>query len=383
MAAWLLPYRLNVYWISVADTALLFALLAIGMGLVMGIAGQVNLAQIAFFGVGAYVTAILTTHAGYGFWAAALLAPGGRGGGGLVVGTPALRIQSHYLGIVTLGLAVAFLDWITNAPVTGGDSGISGIPTPPLPGVDLSSQYLYYYLELLVLALGLASGCSWCARRWGGGCGRCGTTRWRPAPRAPRSRLLRMIAFVLASVYGGAAGVLYAGLIHYIAPETFSIADMFLLLAMVIIGGRQSLAGCVTGAIALTVGPAGADQPGGVRAARLRAGRRPGRGVRADRAGRDPGPGGGLGRRRRRGRPAARWSRSGRFRWLARWRRGASSWKCPPWPSGSGASRGGRRLVRRPRRRDPRHRRAERVGQDHAVQRDQRALPAVRRADRA
>jgi branched-chain amino acid transport system permease protein len=65
--------------------------------------------------------------------------------------------------------------------------------------------------------------------------------------------VLRMIAFVLASVYGGAAGVLYAGLIHYVAPETFSIANMFLLLAMVIIGGRQSLAGCVTGAVGLTI----------------------------------------------------------------------------------------------------------------------------------
>src|SRR5215469_3759887 len=62
-----------------------------------------------------------------------------------------------------------------------------------------------------------------------------------------------MIAFVLASLYGGAAGVLYAGLVNYIAPETFSIADMFLLLAMVIIGGRQSLAGCVIGALGLTV----------------------------------------------------------------------------------------------------------------------------------
>jgi branched-chain amino acid transport system permease protein len=65
--------------------------------------------------------------------------------------------------------------------------------------------------------------------------------------------VLRMIAFVLASVYGGAAGVLYAGLIHYVAPETFSIANMFLLLAMVIIGGRQSLAGCVAGAVGLTI----------------------------------------------------------------------------------------------------------------------------------
>ena len=151
--AWLLPYQLNVYWISVADTAILFALLAVGMGLVMGIAGQVNLAQIAFFGVGAYTTAILTTHDGYGFWTAAVLAVIATALTGIVVGTPALRVQSHYLGIVTLGLAVAFIDWITNAPVTNGDSGISGIPAPPLFGIDLSSQYLYYYLELVVLVL--------------------------------------------------------------------------------------------------------------------------------------------------------------------------------------------------------------------------------------
>ncbi|GAB3932040.1 hypothetical protein GCM10027614_00470 [Micromonospora vulcania] len=64
---------------------------------------------------------------------------------------------------------------------------------------------------------------------------------------------LRMTAFLLASVYGGVAGVLYSGLIGYVAPETFSIANMFLLLAMVIIGGRQSLVGCVVGAIALAL----------------------------------------------------------------------------------------------------------------------------------
>ncbi len=253
VAAWLLPYRLNIYWISVADTAILFALLAVGMGLVMGIAGQVNLAQIAFFGVGAYATAILTTRDGFGFWTAGALAMLAAVIAGLVVGLPALRIQSHYLGIVTLGLAVAFIDWITNAPITGGDSGISGIPTPPLFGIDLASQYLYYYLELIVFAGGLAFGLfivrTPLGRRM---------RAMRDDPLAASAvgveiRMLRMAAFVLASVYGGAAGVLYAGLVHYIAPETFSIADMFLLLAMVIIGGRQSLAGCVIGAIGLTV----------------------------------------------------------------------------------------------------------------------------------
>jgi branched-chain amino acid transport system permease protein len=250
---WLLPYQLNVYWISVADTALLFALLAIGMGLVMGIAGQVNLAQIAFFGTGAYVTAILTTRSGYGFWAAGLLALLATVLAGLVVGTPALRIQSHYLGIVTLGLAVAFVDLITNAPVTGGDSGISGIPAPPLFGIDLTSQYLYYYLELFVLAVGLAFGLFVVRTPLGRRMRAMRDDALAASASGAEIGVLRMIAFVLASVYGGAAGVLYAGLIHYVAPETFSIASMFLLLAMVIIGGRQSLAGCVAGAVGLTI----------------------------------------------------------------------------------------------------------------------------------
>jgi len=251
--AWLLPYQLNVYWISVTDTAILFALLAVGMGLVMGIAGQVNLAQIAFFGVGAYATAILTTRDGYGFWTAAVLAVIATGLTGVAVGTPALRIQSHYLGIVTLGLAVAFVDWITNAPITNGDSGISGIPTPPLFGIDLSSQYLYYYLELVVLVLGLAFGLFIVHTPLGRRMRAMRDDPLAASAAGSEIRLLRMIAFVLASAYGGVAGVLYAGMIGYVAPETFSIADMFLLLAMVIIGGRRSLAGCVIGAVVLTV----------------------------------------------------------------------------------------------------------------------------------
>ncbi len=253
VTAWLLPYQLNVYWISVADIAILFALLAVGMGLVMGIAGQVNLAQIAFYGVGAYTTAILTTRDGYGFWTAAALAMLATALTGIVVGLPALRVQSHYLGIVTLGLAVAFIDWITNAPVTNGDSGISGIPTPPLPGIDLSSQYLYYYLELIVLAGGLAFGLFVVHTPLGRRMRAMRDDPLAAGAAGTEIRQLRLIAFVLASVYGGAAGVLYAGMIGYIAPESFSIADMFLLLAMVIIGGRQSLAGCVIGAVVLTV----------------------------------------------------------------------------------------------------------------------------------
>jgi branched-chain amino acid transport system permease protein len=251
--AYLLPYTLGSYAIHVVDVAIIFALLAIGLGLVMGIAGQVNLAQVAFFGVGAYATALFTTQAGLGFWTAAVLALLASAGAGLVVGLPALRVQSHYLGIVTLGLALAFLNWITNTTLAGGADGISAIPVPPLFGIDLSDEYLYYYLEIVAFAVAMGFGLFVVAtplgRRF---------TAMRDDPLAAGAvgaeiPYLRMIAFGLASLYGGLAGVLYAGLIRYVAPETFSVSNMFLLLAMVIVGGRQSLWGCVVGALGLSL----------------------------------------------------------------------------------------------------------------------------------
>jgi branched-chain amino acid transport system permease protein len=253
VAAWLLPYRLNLYAVHVVDVAIVFALLAIGLGLALGIAGQINLAQVAFFGVGAYATAMLTTRAGMGFWPAAVIAILAASLTGLLVGLPALRVQSHYLGIVTLGLALAFINWITNAAVAGGAEGISAIPVPPLFGIDLSSEYLYYYLELIAFAVALAFGLFVVRTPLGR---RMRAMRDDPLAAAAVGAeipLLRMTAFVLASLYGGLAGILYAGLIRYVAPETFSIANMFLLLAMVIIGGRRSLVGCLVGALGLSL----------------------------------------------------------------------------------------------------------------------------------
>jgi branched-chain amino acid transport system permease protein len=246
-----LPYTLGAYAMHVVDVAVVFALLALGLGLVMGIAGQINLAQVAFFGVGAYATALLTTRAGFGFWAAAVLAVLITLAAGLLVGLPALRVQSHYLGIVTLGLALAFLNWVVNTPMAGGADGISAIPVPPLGGVDLADEYLYYYLEVAVFALALAFGLFVVRTPLGRRLRAMRDDALAAGAVGAEIPYLRMTAFLLASAFGGVAGVLYAGLIRYVAPETFSIANMFLLLAMVIVGGRQSLWGCVIGAIGL------------------------------------------------------------------------------------------------------------------------------------
>ncbi|MFC8963701.1 ATP-binding cassette domain-containing protein [Streptomyces sp. NPDC057094] len=251
--AYALPYGLNSYSIHVVDIAVIFALLAVGMGLVMGVAGQINLAQVAFFGVGAYTTAILTTHSGYGFWTAAIVGIGTTMLVGLLVGLPALRMQSHYLGIVTLGLALGFVNWITNAEITGGADGISGIPVPPLFGIDLADEYMYYYLEIVVFALALAFGTFVVRTRLGRRLRAMRDDSLAAGAMGAEIPLLRMTAFLLASAYGGVAGILYAGLIRYVAPETFSLSNMFLLLAMVIIGGRRSLIGCVVGAVGLVL----------------------------------------------------------------------------------------------------------------------------------
>ncbi|MCG5212864.1 branched-chain amino acid ABC transporter ATP-binding protein/permease [Streptosporangium sp. KLBMP 9127] len=253
IAAWLLPYGLDPYAIHVVDVAIIFALLGIGLGLVMGVAGQINLAQVAFFGIGAYTCAILTTRAGLGFWVAAALAVLAAVAIGLVVSIPALRVQSHYLGIVTLGLALAFINWTTNAALAGKSEGISDLPVPPLFGVDLSSEYLFYYVEIVVFAIALAFALFVVRSPLGRRMRAMRDDSLAAGALGAEIPLLRITAFVLSGLYGGVAGVLYAGLIRYIAPETFSIANMFLLLAMVIIGGRQSIVGCVIGAVALSL----------------------------------------------------------------------------------------------------------------------------------
>ena len=142
------PYGVTYYGIHIANLVLIFVMLAVGLSLVLGYAGQVNLAQAAFFGMGAYASAVLTVKVGLGYWAAFPLSIIAAGLLGLVVGLPSLRVQSHYLGIVTLGLAVAFSSILVNASFTGQAVGLPGLPVPPLGSVDLSDEYNYYYLLL-------------------------------------------------------------------------------------------------------------------------------------------------------------------------------------------------------------------------------------------
>jgi branched-chain amino acid transport system permease protein len=248
-----LPYLVNGYLMYVIDIAVIFMLLALGLCLSLGIAGQINLGQVAFFGVGAYASAIFTTKLGWNFWPAAVLAVVVAVLAGLLISIPALRVQSHYLGIVTLGLALAFTALVGNLSIAGQAEGLLGLPVPPLGGVDLSSHYLYYYLELVALLLFAPFAYFVVFTRFGRRLRAMRDDNLAAASTGVEVPLARMASFALAGFFGGIAGVLYAGLVRYVSPPSFNIDTMFLLLAMVIIGGRFSLTGTLIGVIALTV----------------------------------------------------------------------------------------------------------------------------------
>jgi len=230
----------------------LYALNAIGYQFTFGHAGALSLAQGAFFGLGAYVTAILGARLGWEFAAtfpaaiasAALLAA--------LVATPVLRLASHYFALATL--AIAQMLWLaaTNwEDLTGGANGLPGVPPVALGGAVLPSGLPFAVLVWAIVGLGALV--AWRALRglWGHAFA---LARHNPLAAAASGLdvgALRATAFVLSATYGGAAGALQAHAVGVVSPDVLGFAIMVLTLAIVVVGGRTSLAGAVLAAIVL------------------------------------------------------------------------------------------------------------------------------------
>src|SRR6185437_15616107 len=198
-------------------------------------------------------SAVLTVKVGLGYWVAFPLSIVATGLLGMLVALPSLRVQSHYLGIVTLGLAIAFSAVLVNASFTGQAIGLPGLPVPQLFGIDLQNEYNFYYLLLaaavVLLALALLMMRTELGRRFQA----MRDDSLAAAHIGIEVPVYRLMSFVIAACYAGVAGALYAGLIQYVSPDTFSLGIMFLLLAMVIVGGRDNLYGAALGAVVLIV----------------------------------------------------------------------------------------------------------------------------------
>ena len=243
------------YIIQLLNIAILNAIVVLGLNFVTGWAGQINFGQAAFYGLGAYTTAI-ATKAGLPWIAAPFLSVIVVVVASLMLGLPTMRLRTYYLAMTTIGFGeIVRLMIVHWEPVTGGTSGLRAIPDISLFGFGPQGQMQHYYL--LIATLGLAILIA--SRIRHSALGRAMIATRDSEIAAEQSGVdttcTKLLAFMIGAVYAGLAGCLYASSIRFISPDSFSGIQAILLMTMLIVGGMGSIAGCVVGAVALTILP--------------------------------------------------------------------------------------------------------------------------------
>ncbi len=243
------------YALHLAILAGIYIILTVSINLIIGYAGQVSLGHAAFYGIGAYASALVSLHWHLPWPAAALAALLAAGLCGLALGLPTLRLKEDYLAIVTLGFGVIVDLVFLNLDITGGPDGLPAIPQPSFLG--LSFRAPWHFLILVVVMVALVLGATY----------RLVDSYHGRALRAIRDHEItaqvmgintpayKIIIFTLAAGLAGLAGSLYAHYITFINPETFGLHTSILILTMVVLGGMGSIAGSVLGAVILTILP--------------------------------------------------------------------------------------------------------------------------------
>ncbi len=268
----------NRYYVDVATTWMIYIMLGWGLNIVVGLAGLLDLGYVAFYAVGAYSYALLSTTFGWSFWICLPLAGVFAAFFGVILGFPVLRLRGDYLAIVTLGfgeiIRIILLNWYQ---VTNGPDGVSGIERPSFFGlefsrnaaegattfheffgIDYSSTHRVIFLFYLILALAVLTNLF--------------TQRIRKLPVGRAWEALRedeiacrslginptnvkLSAFALGAMFGGFAGSFFATRQGFISPESFTFIESAVILAIVVLGGMGSQIGVVIAAFFLVVLP--------------------------------------------------------------------------------------------------------------------------------
>ena len=253
------PGLFSAYQVTILTTALLYVILGLGLHIVVGLAGLLDLGYVAFYAVGAYTYGLLHLHFGLGFWT--VLPIGGLLGGlfGILLGFPVLRLRGDYLAIVTLGFGEIIRLILENwTDFSQGPSGIANIGRPSLFGIELSLEASIVYLYYLMLALVAVTifvvnrlqhsriGRAWSALREDEiACQVMGIDKTR----------VKLAAFALGATWAGLAGVCFAAKTTFINPASFTFLESAIILCIVVLGGRGSIVGVVIGALLLVLLP--------------------------------------------------------------------------------------------------------------------------------
>jgi branched-chain amino acid transport system permease protein len=261
----LLPFALaqvGTTWVRITNFALLYVMLALGLNIVVGFAGLLDLGYIAFYAVGAYVYALLASpqlglH--LPFWVILPIGALVAAFFGLILGAPTLKLRGDYLAIVTLGFGEIIRIFLNNLSrpvnITNGPQGIAGIDPFVLGGFRFDSPIKYYYL-LLAITLGIILvnlrlqnsriGRAWEAIR-----------EDEIAARAMGidTRNLKLLAFAMGASFGGVAGGMFSAIQAFISPESFVLVESIMVVSMVVLGGMGNIWGVILGALLLSFVP--------------------------------------------------------------------------------------------------------------------------------
>ena len=263
----------NAYWIRVFASIGVFAVAAIGLNVVVGLAGLLDLGYVAFFGVGAYVgalfsgAALTTVNIHLPFMVVVILGGCIAAVFGLVIGTPTLRLRGDYLAIVTLGFGEIFRITANNWDgLTRGPNGISGIPDLAAGGFDFGESHEvfgitlpgfanYYFVELVLVAAAILVftrlndsriGRAWVAIR---------EDELAAAASGIDTIRLKLLAFAIGAFLAGAAGTVNAHVTTQVSPDSYTFLESILLVAAVVLGGMGTVPGALLGSTALFVIP--------------------------------------------------------------------------------------------------------------------------------
>ena len=273
-------------WVRIADTSLLYVMLALGLNIVVGYAGLLDLGYVAFFAVGAYMYALLASPqlidafpalaamfpAGLHspLWLIVPLGAGLAGLFGILLGAPTLRLRGDYLAIVTLGFGEIIRVFLNNLDrpinITNGPKGINQIDSIHFFGLnlgrrldigdyELSSVTLYYYLFLLLVTFSVII----CHRLQHSRIGRAWMAIREDETAAKamgiNTRNMKLLAFGMGATFGGVAGTMFGAFQGFVSPESFSLMESIMIVAMVVLGGIGHLPGVILGAVLLSALP--------------------------------------------------------------------------------------------------------------------------------
>ena len=273
-------------WVRIADMALLYVLLALGLNIVVGYAGLLDLGYVAFFAIGAYMYGLMASpHLSESFamvaslfpngvhsplWIVIPLAAGLAGFFGVLLGAPTLRLRGDYLAIVTLGFGEIIRVFLNNLDhpvnITNGPKGINQIDSISFFGLslgkkievlgfELASVSLYYYLFLALVLVSVLIchrlelsrvGRAWMAIR---------EDEVAAKAMGINTRNLKLLAFGMGATFGGVSGAMFASFQGFISPESFGLMESVMVVAMVVLGGIGHLPGVILGAVLLSALP--------------------------------------------------------------------------------------------------------------------------------